>query len=381
MRLRTLTCALFALAAAAACGRSGAELGPDGSPTPPGSPTASNTPTSTHRKVLTIAGGEITGSHTGFPVLVAIANDPDLRSVANAGYVADADGGDIGFTQESLTLSHEIEEYDPGTGTLVAWVRIPALVQGSNETFALELGGPIRASTALGVWGSDYEAVWHLDELADSTSHARALTENGGNATGGRISDGWAFDGVDDYLSYPAPISLSGAFTLSAWIRLDAAQADLGDFARVVERWSGSSGGYGLFFENTDNPQFGVHAADGTNQDNATPNTSFVVGEWYYVAGVWRPAPGEKALHSGVAGGSLTKSGAAEANNTNVVTPNGPVFVGGDPISVNAPFFAGRIDELRILNVARSDDWLRTEFQNQSDPGQFVGVGPLEAIP
>lgn len=380
MRSRTLACTLLGLAAAAACGRSGGDLrSPNGTPTPTPSPT--DLPSPTFRKTLTLDGGRVEGSHTGFPVLVVIEDDPALRSITYLGNVTDDAGGDLGFTQDGLTLSHEIERYDPQTGTLVAWVRVPTLVQGTNDDLSLELGGPIRTSTALSVWDAEFEAVWHLSGLGDSTSHVRNLTDNGAGTANGQVAGAATFDGVDDYLSYPTAIDLSGEFTVSAWMKLGVLQADLGDFARVVERWSGSSGGYGLFFENVDNPEFGVHAANGTLQDNATPTLTFNAGTWYYAVGVWRPSPGEKAVHSGPVGGSFNKNGATSALSTTLVTPSGPVLIGGDPNSNSNPYFSGSIDEVRIVNVARSDAWIRTEFANQSDPTGFVTVGPLETVP
>lgn len=379
MRLRTLGCSIFATAAIgaiAACGRSGAELDPSATGTP--TPTPSGSPSPSFRKTLTVAGTDIAGIHAGFPLLVAITTDDDLRSAANGGVVADGAGGDIGFSQDGLTLPHEIEQYDPVAGTLVAWVRVPLLVQDSSETLSLELGGPIRAPTGPAVWDSAFAAVWHLSDPADSTVNGNDLLEQGASPmASGRISDAYSFDGTDDFLRVTSTqIPLTDEFTLSAWIRLGASQSDLGDYARIVERWSGSSGGYGLFFENTDNPQFGVHSADGTSQDNATPSLTFAPGDWYYVVGVWRPNPGEKSVHVGSNSG-FSKSGASAAGNNSLVTPSGPVLIGGDPVSASSPFFNGRIDEVRITSVARDDDWIQTEFQNQSTPETFVTVGPL----
>ena len=37
---------------------------------------------------------------------------------------------------------------------------------------------------------------------------------------------------------------------------------------------------------------------------------------------------------------------------------------------------AGNLDELRISNVARSADWILTEYRNQSAPGTYVSAGP-----
>jgi hypothetical protein len=42
--------------------------------------------------------------------------------------------------------------------------------------------------------------------------------------------------------------------------------------------------------------------------------------------------------------------------------------------SDNSDFFGGLIDEVRISNIARSADWIQTEYNNQSDPANFHSV-------
>jgi hypothetical protein len=41
-------------------------------------------------------------------------------------------------------------------------------------------------------------------------------------------------------------------------------------------------------------------------------------------------------------------------------------------------YFQGLIDELRISKIARSEEWIKTEYNNQSVPAEFVKVGILE---
>ncbi|GAG94589.1 unnamed protein product, partial [marine sediment metagenome] len=40
----------------------------------------------------------------------------------------------------------------------------------------------------------------------------------------------------------------------------------------------------------------------------------------------------------------------------------------------------GTTDEYRISNIARSADWIATEYANQNTPGTFLSVGPQEFI-
>lgn len=44
-------------------------------------------------------------------------------------------------------------------------------------------------------------------------------------------------------------------------------------------------------------------------------------------------------------------------------------------------FFDGTIDEVRISNVARSENWINTSFNNQNDPSTFYSVGSQEGDP
>jgi hypothetical protein len=38
-------------------------------------------------------------------------------------------------------------------------------------------------------------------------------------------------------------------------------------------------------------------------------------------------------------------------------------------------YLGGIIDEVRLSNIARSADWLKTEYNNQNDPSSFYSVG------
>jgi len=61
------------------------------------------------------------------------------------------------------------------------------------------------------------------------------------------------------------------------------------------------------------------------------------------------------------------------------VTPGSPdqsdvgaIYAGGAYSSVN--FWHGVLDEVRLSNVERSDDWVTTEYNNQSAPATFYTI-------
>jgi len=42
----------------------------------------------------------------------------------------------------------------------------------------------------------------------------------------------------------------------------------------------------------------------------------------------------------------------------------------------NDRWYDGRMDEVRVSNIMRSDAWISTEYNNQSDPDNFYTLGP-----
>ncbi len=105
------------------------------------------------------------------PISVATVADPELRSRAQV------DGTDLVFTADDDTLlDYEIVNYDPTSGALDAWVRIPALSGQASTELSLYYGGPSRASLPIATWPSTCAVVWHLSGTTatehDSTTNA-----------------------------------------------------------------------------------------------------------------------------------------------------------------------------------------------------------------
>ncbi|MBI5280621.1 MAG: hypothetical protein HY858_02985, partial [Candidatus Solibacter usitatus] len=43
--------------------------------------------------------------------------------------------------------------------------------------------------------------------------------------------------------------------------------------------------------------------------------------------------------------------------------------------SIYDPGFQGLLDEVRVSSIARTPDWIVTEYQNQNAPATFFSVG------
>src|SRR5207237_9061487 len=99
------------------------------------SSTLSATPTPACQRSMTLDHTKVPSTQSNITALVS-GTDPALKTVANGGHVANANGYDIGFYADSggtIKLKWEVEKYDGTNGNLIAWVKIPS-VSSSTDT-------------------------------------------------------------------------------------------------------------------------------------------------------------------------------------------------------------------------------------------------------
>jgi hypothetical protein len=329
-----------------------------------------------YRKSITVDPAKVPSDQTDFPVLVSVADDADLLAHAQP------DGDDILFTtSDGLSkLSHEIESYDGASGTLVAWVKVPALSGSYSTEIYLYYGNSSAVSQEDGgnVWISEYSGVWHLDEEQAGTGNEgvyldSSLQLNHGSdhiaATGqeGKIGRGQQFSGDGDYIGIPhdTSLNLTGPMTLSYWVKLSA---DAGQWNRVIEK---GNGGF------TTGYYFG--GGDGTNDVTFyltdtevfdTADYALTTGNWHHVAVTYASNGDATFILDGTATPSGNFSGTVVGNTDSlyVANPN-PTWD-----------TAGYLDEIRIAGADLGVDWVITEYNNQSEPANFYSLGPAENL-
>lgn len=334
-----------------------------------------------YRKSITIDNTKVAGSIdlTDFPMLFSVT-DADLRYTGNGGSVGKTDGTDILFTlaNGSTKLDHEIEKYDQNTGELNAWVEIPALDYNDNTVIYIYYGnsGASDQQNISGTWNGNYKGVWHLDETVtneatggthyDSTSVANNATQyNNVNSTG-KIGVGQYLDGTGDYLAINSDVSnwLNMAEgTMSFWYKSDGTPnaSGLFDFAGGEDYLA-----LYIYF----GPMRLIHRVDyGTEYyleesiDDVTTDTN-----WHNIVATWKVGGSPYTL-------SLVYDGTQVTNTDTIATPvafSGAAYIG--IVGGSSYPFRGTLDEFRIINVARSVDWITTEYNNQSATSTFYSV-------
>jgi hypothetical protein len=331
-----------------------------------------------YRKPITINASKVTGDLTDFPTLINI-NDSDLQSKAQV------DGYDIVFTKSDgrTMLDHEIECYNSSSGELVSWIRIPSLSSSSDTIIYMYYGNDGIISPTenpAGVWGTNYMGVWHLSESSgnalDSTTYGTSGTLNGAVTQSqiGKIGNAYDFGGAGAYVDMgdPADGHLdfgNESFTYSAWINVDL---DMGTWETLV--WKGGNtatkSGYGLE-TSSGVTNFRHYISDGTTQKVST-GTSIAFDTWYYLTMVIDRSSNIMRFYCN--GTEVTP--AIDISGLNSVNTTENLSLSRSTFSLD-----GLLDEVRIINGAKTVGWITTEYNNQNDTDSFCTIGTEEIIP
>jgi hypothetical protein len=350
------------------------------------------TSTYTYHRAITLKHVQVPNTdQTNFPVLFN-TTDPLLKTVANGGHVMNSSGFDIIFTSDAAgqnKLDHEIESYNPATGQFTAWIRIPSLSHATDTVIYLFYGNSgvtTSQENKTGVWDASYKGVWHLSEISgqhkDATSNVNNTTSVNAFTQG---SAGGIADGADEMrttanmaaVGTRASLTLAQSpFTLSAWVKGIA----FGSTAHTVI-WDAATQQQDVVLSVTnDKVKLGYGSA------NLAGATSISNDVWHYLAATCTDRSGGngtcQVYLDGVLDGSANTSSLATATEQNV-------YLGGDPFF--GQYLNGTLDEARIsVGVARSADWLKTEYNNLFSPSTFFSLGaesggspgtPLQFVP
>ncbi|MHA2474172.1 MAG: DUF2341 domain-containing protein, partial [Promethearchaeota archaeon] len=333
-----------------------------------------------YNKEITIDHTKVSGSSNliNFPVLISIL-DTDLHDKVQS------NGNDIAFYNGTQWLDHEIEVFNQTySGTqaqLVAWVRIPSLSPTTDTKIYMYYGnstmGPQENPT--GVWDSNYQAIWHLSEdpsgtapqILDSTLNNYDGTSFGSMTSedqrAGQIDGCLDFDGSDDEVN-PSGVVIGdlAAWTLSAWIRMGA---DTADQRTIYSEGDTVVSDYLFLYVDDINSDVRFYSETATGDwTQVIGSTDVEDNQWHLVTLVQRSKTDRELFVDSLSEGTST-------HNAGTLTTDTASIGALNYIWGSADWFNGTIDEVRISNINRSNDWIITEYNNQYDPSSFYTVG------
>ena len=294
-----------------------------------------------------------------------------------------AGGGDIRFTSDAAgatPLHFEVVEINTSTPTTQIWVNVPYVASGVNTTIYVWYKNPAATMPAAndptwgsqGVWDANYVGVWHMDDatgadVLDSTANAVTLAQTNSPTQGTAVIDGGlTFNGSNQRVNGTSP-DLSGATTVEQWLNAQGNGWYLGNF--------NSAGSYcqvGLYY--------GPYWAEWDIYINYT-------NYYWYWHSVGFGNYNHVAFTNDGAGnaGSCLFYANGESQSLAGSNPHTPPAVGncgslgfgraGDGYPTGGVFTACKLDEVRISNIVRSADWIKTGYNNQNAPAAFSSPG------
>jgi hypothetical protein len=341
-------------------------------------------------KVITIDSTKVvgSGSHKDFPMLISLF-DSDLRNDVQS------TGNDIAFSNGTDWLDHEIEvfnqTYNSTHARLVAWVRIPWLSTSTDTIIDMYYGNSTMSSqqNPEGVWNSDYEAVWHMNQdpsggapqILDSTSNNNDLTTSGflsdQRVYDQKLGSAIWFDGSDDYLGISPFSGPTTGFTFETWFKFDN-QYTIG--SDLMHLFSGNSATYNnprVRFRSTDGVAVGSVATTSPDDNDSCYGTKSVwaADTWFHYAFRFSiPIKTTTLYLDGTQDGSKVDSDL------------GYDHVGWSRLSIGSDngadvWGSGTISEFRVVKVPLSQDWIVTEYNNQNDPDSFYSLSSAKIVP
>jgi hypothetical protein len=332
------------------------------------------TPDVTHgyRIPLSIQSSQVDSTLTNFPVYV------DLNTLgAHFFSMVKSDGSDIRVTASDGTteVPREVVAIDTGTNTGELHFQAPSISSSVDTTFYIYYGATseneYQASSTYGsraVWNANYEAVYHYDDtpagsasILDSTRNANHGTSQGGmsgsSLTTGRMGQGYDFSGGNYYIDFPQLVAGNSQMTVSYWI----------DNPSYNDGRAFSSGGSGtgqvlIWPDDLGGLECMVDGARATS--NLNPSG------WAQHACTYDGATVQNYANS-------TPAGSAGKTGNIATVGTGDLFGVDGGASL---YLSDTVDELRVMNIAVSADWLESEYANQTNPSTFYATSTYETL-
>lgn len=315
-------------------------------------------------KIITIT-GPVTGTLDDFPVWISLT-DADLSARARP------DGDDIHFVAGSMQLDYEIQRWVKSSGQLEAWVRVPSLAMGTQIAIRYGDVDVAHAPDAPGTF-TGYSAVWHMDDTITNTTIADARGQRNGTAAmlgpsdsiTAQLGRGINFSGVNgEQITFTNPLSGNSQHTISLWVNQrttndNDALVVLGNGMPNKARWLHSRFGSATI-------AVGFYSNDYTTVNEDIIGDGWVLLHWVYegsnrMTRIYRNGTqvGNAFMHG---------MGTPDTDGNSGYIGNAPA-----PFGMNMGLHAA-VDEVRIINVARTAAWIAAEAANQANPSAFYTV-------
>ncbi len=350
-------------------------------------------------KLITIDASKVDGGSPliNYPLLINVI-DNDLKTVANGGHIEHDQGFDIRFGPTSCLdtyYTYQIEKYDPSTGTLVVWVKIPILSNAVDTDLHMYYGNStiISDGSSDAVWDINYVSRYHLSEdPVMTTTDFTSNTNNGINNNlesidlkPGKIGDAIEFDGTNESIYLGAANLVGNSYTLSAWIQSNQITTSFKGFLGS-DSDPGYNRGPGMWVTENTRIHGGYGQTIGQYWCSWKTGYGAIVNDgitWNYLTYIYNGDDATPIQRLYIDGVEVLTAVNCYTTLGGFPSPVGSMTANDDPVSYigrRNNFFKGMIDEVSCSDIVRSPEWILTEFNNQNLPATFYSIGTEQTI-
>jgi biopolymer transport protein ExbB len=349
----------------------------------------------------TASGAGVKGDVAHFPVPVVLdAGNFDFAQAAR-------DGADLRFSKTAPggeALPYSIEHWDADAKSAVVWVKVDVKGNDKKQSFVMHWGNPDArdASDSKKVFDvkEGWVGVYHLGEpgnaaaegYKDATANEAHMT--GVNTDGGARGEGRLGKGLEltyakvqwlklDHPKKVKAFNLTTRGTFSIWAKARSYQNQGDEKKKALP-------GYETMFAKGDNSwrlqKYGVRdwhkppadliemcVEQPPSADLCVPGkTDMVTGRWFQVVAV-HDFPKAKLYVNGVLDQASTFD-------VNWISDVHPVGIGNQSqFPEKGRQWDGWLDEARVSNVARNDDWLKLDYESQREGAKLLVFGKTQS--
>ncbi len=310
------------------------------------------------------SGANVSGDVLDFPVLIRLNSSNFNFAQAQNG------GADVRFSKSNgVPLSFEVEQWDSASAQGAVWVKVDT-VYGSNASQFIQMywgkASAAAASSSSSVFDTldGYRGVWHQGlGLSDATAYRDNGVDSSTTDTAGIIGRCRRFDPANrSFITIPneTRFDMTTNITLSAWFMVDAISVN---WQTILAKGDSD---YRLHCDSADGLVcFSVTTADTADYGykDLAGTTHITDHAWHFVCGVFDGTTMQTYVDGALQGTKVISMP--------TVTDNWNLTIGNNqPRSPR--FFAGAIDEVRVMNTVAGANWVKLCYMNQKAQDALV---------
>ncbi|MFK5951165.1 MAG: DUF2341 domain-containing protein [Methylococcales bacterium] len=280
-------------------------------------------------------------------------------------------GKDIRFiaSDDKTPLKFSIEKFDPINEMALIWVKLPENIAVAEQPVIwMYYGNPssVDGQDKAGIYTDNRAVVYQFSEpsVEDATAYANNPVESTAtNNMGGVVAGAAQFNGGQLIRIADSPslaMNLEKGWAISAWVRLDEAQAEQVLFQR----------GGGLLTLELKEQNLFVNVTDSAGQvQTLSSSIPLSIGNWQYIVVTVDTAAITLYLDGVVAGSLPVNLTLAEK----LASLSGEMTLGADATGLKG--FKGLLDEFSIYNQILSESRIKFAYKMQGLTGSLLIYG------